>query len=482
MYGLPKIHKENAPIRPIISAIKTYNCQLAKYLDEILKPLVNDTFMLKDTYDFVNKIRNIEPSINRFLVSFDVESLFTNVPTDETINLIVDLAFEKGRLSSFHGLLPKQLRRLLTICTKESHFQFGGVYYDQIDGVAMGSPLGPLFANVFMSDFERKYMDALKSLGVKFWFRYVDDIFATFDNRREAESALAFLKKQHRNINFTMEVEENNKLPFLDTSVLRTDNTYKTTVYRKKTFTGVYTNWNSLTSRRYKLALIAGMAERIWRVCTLEADRNLELERLKVILQRNDYPIDVIEQVIARFLERKARPTEPPTFGPEKMKRFIKLPYVSRKCDEFADRLKDLVSKSFPQIDLEVAFTPPMRVAQLFPFKDNVKLIKERSMVVYSLRCETCQAQYIGMTERILSHRLQEHEKLKSSACKQHVMKNPGHRFNYDNVEVLDTAESGFKLRIKELLHILKRQPVLNKQLGTQSKYEIKTILIKAYA
>ena len=117
-------------------------------------------------------------------MSFDVESLFTNVPTDETINLIVDLAFEKGRLSSFHGLLPKQLRRLLTICTKESHFHFGGVYYDQIDGVAMGSPLGPLFANVFMSDFERKYMDALKSLGVKFWLRYVDDIFATFDNRK----------------------------------------------------------------------------------------------------------------------------------------------------------------------------------------------------------------------------------------------------------------------------------------------------------
>ena len=158
LYGLPKIHKTGAPIRPIISAVKTYNYYLAKYLEEILKPLVDDIYMLKDTYDFVNKIRFVEPKLDRFLVSFDVESLFTNVPTVETIDLIIELAF-KDNNTTYHDLTKKQLRDLLKMCTSESHFQFGGVYYDQIDGVAMGSPLGPLFANVFMSDFERKHME-----------------------------------------------------------------------------------------------------------------------------------------------------------------------------------------------------------------------------------------------------------------------------------------------------------------------------------
>ena len=81
MYGLPKIHKEGTPVRPIISAVKTYNYNLAKWLNEILTPIVDTTHMLKDTYDFVNKISTLDSNVDRYQVSFDVESLFTNVPT-----------------------------------------------------------------------------------------------------------------------------------------------------------------------------------------------------------------------------------------------------------------------------------------------------------------------------------------------------------------------------------------------------------------
>jgi hypothetical protein len=77
MYGLPKIHKEGAPIRPIISSIGTYNYRLAKYLDEILKPLTTkNNFIIKDTFDFVNKVSKLETTDEQHVVSFDVESLF----------------------------------------------------------------------------------------------------------------------------------------------------------------------------------------------------------------------------------------------------------------------------------------------------------------------------------------------------------------------------------------------------------------------
>ena len=102
-------------------------------------------------------------------------------------------------------------------------------------------------------------------------------------------------------------------------------------------------------------------------------------------------------------------------------------------------------------------------------------------MVVYSLKCARCEVEYIGKTERILCHRLKEHKNSKKSACKQHVDANPTHYFDFDNVEILDTADSDNKLRIKELLHILSRNPELNKQLGSQSNYEIKTLIITAY-
>ena len=105
--------------------------------------------MLKDTFDFVNKVSNLNVNSDSYLVSFDVESLFTNVPTKETIEIILDLVFQ-DEIVVFDDLSREELKKLLTICTQESHFQFNGQYYDQVDGVAMGSPLGPLFAYVFI--------------------------------------------------------------------------------------------------------------------------------------------------------------------------------------------------------------------------------------------------------------------------------------------------------------------------------------------
>ena len=106
----------------------------------------------------MNKVSHLTPSTHPYMLSFDVESLFTNIPTLETIGIILNRAYIDGR-ELFHGLKQDELRTLLIICTQESHFQFNGEFFDQIDGVAMGSPLGPLFANIFMSDFEEKHMD-----------------------------------------------------------------------------------------------------------------------------------------------------------------------------------------------------------------------------------------------------------------------------------------------------------------------------------
>ncbi|CAF0929848.1 unnamed protein product [Brachionus calyciflorus] len=102
IYGLPKIHKEGASIRPIISAIGKYNYKLANYLDEILKPLLDgNEYILKDTFDFVNQVSKLEPNGDSEILSFDVESLFTNVLTFETIEQILNLAYKDGK-SIFH--------------------------------------------------------------------------------------------------------------------------------------------------------------------------------------------------------------------------------------------------------------------------------------------------------------------------------------------------------------------------------------------
>ena len=86
------------------------------------------------------------------MCSFDVSSLFTKTPLDETI----DICLAKLYAIANPPRLPRLvLKHLLLFATKKSHFVFDGQYYDQIDGIAMGSPLGPALANIFMCDLKR---------------------------------------------------------------------------------------------------------------------------------------------------------------------------------------------------------------------------------------------------------------------------------------------------------------------------------------
>ncbi len=163
---------------------------------------------------------------------------------------------------------------------------------------------------------------------------------------------------------------------------------------------------------------------------------------------------------------------------------FLKLPYVTGECEEYATRLKTLVKTNYPQTDFNVAFQAPMTIGKLFPFKDTIKNVKDRSLVVYSIECNKCRAEYVGKTERILHYRIKEHRsdaKSNNSACKEHERSHRGHIMDYDEIKILDSADNNKKLVIKELLHILRREPILNKQLNSQSGFEIKTLIITAY-
>jgi hypothetical protein len=343
----------------------------------------------------------------------------------------------------------------------------------------MGSPLGPLFANVFMANFEEKHMKDLNELGVNIWLRYVDDIFATLNNMNNENIVLEFLNSRHPNIKFTIEKEEKNTLPFLDTRVIRNVDKYITTIYHKKTFTGVYLNWKSLTARKYKIGLINCLLNRIWKICSSQKHRDEEVVKLKVILAKNEYPKEIIEKTIDKYIARITLPTQP---KPEKQyKRFIVLPFVNRKAEDFAVRLKTLVEENYTQVDFNVAFKAPNTIGNMFPFKDRIRDVENQSLVVYKINCSTCNTEYIGKTQRILIHRMKEHSKSTKSACFQHIVDNPEHHMDYDNIKVIDRASSDFKLKMKELLHILKSKPELNKQMNPQSKYEIKTLIITAY-
>ncbi|XP_065678103.1 uncharacterized protein LOC136093110 [Hydra vulgaris] len=180
VYALPKIHKlskDSSPpsFRLTVSTIGTYNYKLAKHLSDLLSPYLQKHYTTFDSFSFVEDLKQVDV-INKFIVSYNVESLFTNISLNETINIATELFFkDENRLKYFS---KTHFKKLLQVSTSGSHFLFNGKFYDQLDGVAIRSPLAPILANMFIGFHEQTWVNNSSSSIPIFYKRYVDDIIA----------------------------------------------------------------------------------------------------------------------------------------------------------------------------------------------------------------------------------------------------------------------------------------------------------------
>ena len=152
------------------------------------------------------------------MVSFDVVWLFTNVSLDETIDIIIKRIYDK----EINTDIPKtEMRELLYLYTKNAHFTINNKRYLQVDGVAMGSPPGPVLTNIFMVELEQNIIPTLSN-DILLWKRYVDDTIC-FIKLTAINKALETLNSYHTNIEFTIEIESENKISFLDVLLIRSN-------------------------------------------------------------------------------------------------------------------------------------------------------------------------------------------------------------------------------------------------------------------
>ncbi|XP_066974222.1 uncharacterized protein [Macrobrachium rosenbergii] len=138
MYGLPKAHKDTVPIRPILASYNNANYKLSKYLVPIFAPLVENSYSLKNSYEFKNTILAQDSEL--VMVSYDVESLFTNVPVQQTIDIVLPKLFLMDE-SGFNGFCKGDFKKRLDLAVWNTVFVFNGRSYSQSDGMAVGSPL-----------------------------------------------------------------------------------------------------------------------------------------------------------------------------------------------------------------------------------------------------------------------------------------------------------------------------------------------------
>ena len=468
LYGLPKIHKQNTPLRPILSTIGSYSYQSSVWLNKILDPLRKHPATIKDSFEFVEKITQMPDLQNRTLASFDAKNLFTNIPLKFTIDIILRKLFPDSETKLF-GMNKNQFKKLLNWTCINGTLQFNGKFYQQIDGVAMGSPLAPAFADIFMNwvldEISKKSTTSFKI------YRYVDDLFLSFNNSEDIDLIFDLFNSIHSKLKFTKEIETNSQISFLDVYIIKTDKAIQTKIYRKPTFTGCYMKWNSYVPLRYKQNLVLTLLERAYKICNSYTLIHKEFERISDLLQRNGFPKAFIDNQIYKFLNKKQKPTiscqiqssdNSITSSANPKLFFLKLPYLHI----LSTNIKKEINRFFHKTNINARFVlinETFNIGKYFSHKDR-QLLLRRSNVVYKINC-SCGDTYIGQTKRNLINRLNEHipkfSKQETDVTK-HLIENSNHKINANSVKILSYANNWRKLLIKETLFIQKLEPNLN--------------------
>ena len=412
-------------------------------------------------------------------VSFDVESLFTNVPLSEIINHIADTLFDCG--NPFPMPEKKEDKRLekstfikmMALCT-EGIFLYKDAVYQQIDGCAMGSPLGPTLANWFLGKMEREIFidNVFLDYAPELYVRYVDDIFATFNSMEKCEQFFRYINTLHPNLRFTVEYPQGS-LPFLDVEVTLHEGNIQTCVYRKSTNTGVLLNFNSIAPNQWKRSLITCFLTRAKVVCSSNALFQDEIKRLKAIFVNNAYPSSFFDNVLNRFLASLGtvpqKDDSDSDAGSERAFVYLSVVYVGGPSHTLGKRLASLIRDKHG-VEIKVVFST-FKVGSYFGLKSRIPPLF-KSNVVYKFTCSRDEStSYIGMTTTQWFVRIGQHfDPSKKSAIFSHlVLCHDCRESNPRSLQfqILKQLRGVRDTEIHEALQIRKGRPSLNKQLGS---------------
>ena len=332
--GLPKIHKstemaeaittqnseyiellrpKDLKFRPIVGGPSSATQRLSHFVDIILKPLCEKVpSFLRDDLDFLNHLPSSADTDSE-LVTFDVVSLYTNIPHELGI---IAIKFWMNLYGD--TLLPRFSKKFITeslqLILQNNVFYFDNCFYRQIKGTAMGTKMAPTYATVVLGFLEHHLYQNLEiKYGIDFsvfvrenWFRFLDDCFIIW--KHEFGVSLAefqnILNSLNDDIKFTLN-RGKTEIPFLDVLVkIAEDRKIVTDLYSKSTDTHSYLNFKSSHPKHTKLNIPFNLASRIITIVNTEETREIRLKELREYLRTQHYPNSVIENGIQKAVEK----------------------------------------------------------------------------------------------------------------------------------------------------------------------------------
>lgn len=403
LYGLPKIHKEGIPIRPVVSFVNTPVSVLSSFIQKLIMELTEfkPQFTVNNSLDFAGRVEQFSLNPNSMFVSFDVSNLFTSIPSQETLPLVTNIL----KNAKVHDSNINNILILLNFCLSQDFFVFNNQCFKQPDSLIMGSCLSPFLADIFMDNLEKNFILTGEHPEINFWVRYVDDIFCIINgNETTASNLLNKLNNIHPKINFTLEIENNNKINFLDLTLTNNKTTLKTEfgIYRKPTTTDHVIHNMSNHPHQHKMAAFYSYVHRLLNIPLPPLEYTKEFNTLKQIAYNNGYNPNLIHELINKIVSKKVRLAAYPSVNPVNTI-YISLPFIN---NHISQQTSKILSSHYE--NLIVAHKTNDTLAKyLVHSKDKIKKLQKSG--IYKLHCNDCPATYIGRTCRPLEVRIKEH-------------------------------------------------------------------------
>ena len=314
----------------------------------------------------------------------------------------------------------------------------------------VGSPLSPAVANLYMEAFEKQTLEAALRRPT-FWVRYVDDVFSIWPHDTQSlDEFLGHLNSQKPTIQFTMEKEEDGKIAFLDVLVQKKGTLATTSIFRKKTHTDRYMNYDSHHHARIKSSIIKCLGTRAKNVChatKLIGERN----HLKQVFQANGYPAQMVNRTLRN---RPHAPHSSTRTEEQTTPKFLHLPYVRG--------VSERIERKCRRLGIRTTFKSKGTLREaLVKTKDPQPEWKKKG-VVYQVPCAECESVYIGETGRTLEKRISEHK----GAVKRHDAWTKQHTVNWQAATVKHVETNHSRRKTIEALHIHLQQETSNLDCG----------------
>ena len=323
-------------------------------------------------------------------------------------------------------------------------------YYEQIDGLAMGSPVAPMLANGWMSKFDT----TIKGDATLF-SRYMDDVLRDIRNN-EIENKLEQINNLHPSLKFTVERQINGSIPFLDMRITNLNGKLSSTWYTKRTDTGLTMNFHAVAPLRYKRSVVSGMIHRIIRACSNWSAVHESITKAKKILENNQFPPSFYEPIIKKCLnsvcDKDEKVVEEDSLD-DKKEKLLFLQYRGKISDQFQNVLRRI------EAPCKVIYTL-QKIKTVMP---SLKTPVEKSLksgTVYQIKCSRCQSCYVGQSSRHLGNRIKEHARPGCAVGKH--FKNCHQKVSMNDVNILASSSRSYQLLILEALFIKDIKPGIN--------------------